>query len=150
MRKIYEDPTILSQGREREHAYFIPYQSADAAISFKREKSNYYKLLNGDWSFLYFERAIDVPEEVFEKTFPTEDWDTIPVPCSWQMLGYDAPQYMNISYPFPVDPPYVPVDNPAGVYSMDFMITEEWAGRRTHIFFEGVSSCLELYINGKR
>ncbi|MBQ8588299.1 MAG: DUF4981 domain-containing protein, partial [Clostridia bacterium] len=70
--------------------------------------------------------------------------------CSWQMVGYDVPQYLNISYPFPVDPPYVPVDNPAGVYAMDFSLTEEWTNRSTHIVFEGVSSCLELYINGKK
>ena len=147
---IYENPAILQENRIKEHAYFIPYHSMEAAISGQKENSAYYRLLNGEWNFQYFDRCIDVPAEVFGKDYPTADWDKIYVPCSWQFQGYDAPQYINISYPFPVDPPYVPIDNPAGIYSMEFELDEDWKKRRTHIVFEGVSSCLELYINGKR
>ena len=150
MNKIYENPQFLSENREKEHAYFIPYQSEEAAKSGKKEKSEYYRLLNGDWNFRYFERCIDVPEEVFEKSYSLGGWDKIPVPCNWQFVGYDVPQYLNISYPFPVDPPYVPVDNPAGVYAFDFTLSQDWINRRSFIVFEGVNSCIELYINGNR
>ncbi len=150
MKKIYENPKILSENREKEHAYFIPYQGAETAKIGKKENSDYYRLLNGDWKFKYFERCVDISDEIFDKSYSTEEWDKIPVPCSWQMLGYDVPQYLNISYPFPVDPPYVPTDNPTGIYSMDFTLSAEWNERLTYIVFEGVSSCIELYINGKR
>ena len=57
----------------------------------------------------------------------------------WQILGYEDPNYTNINYPFPVDPPYVPDDNPCGVYSREFELRKKWG--RVYIVFEGVSSC---------
>ena len=145
---IYENPLVLHENREKEHAYFVPFHSMPSAITRKKENSQYYKLLNGEWDFSYFERCMDVPETIFAEN--AELSSKIKVPCSWQLAGYDVPQYLNISYPFPVDPPYVPIDNPAGVYALDFELTEDWAERETFVVFEGVSSCLELYINGKR
>ena len=72
-----------------------------------------YTLLNGTWDFAYFSRDIDVPETI-------EHWDTIPVPSCWQLQGYENPNYSNINYPYPCDPPYVPDDNPCGVYEREF------------------------------
>ena len=147
---IYENPRILQENREKERAYFIPYHSLSAATERKKENSAFYKLLNGDWNFLYYERCMDVPTEIFEKNHVSSASKKIKVPCSWQFQGYDIPQYLNISYPFPVDPPYVPIDNPAGIYYRDFEIPDFWMQKNIYIVFEGVNSCLELYINGKR
>jgi beta-galactosidase len=44
------------------------------------------------------------------------------------MHGYDRPIYTNVIYPFPVDPPHVPDDNPTGCYRTYFDIPEEWQG----------------------
>ena len=44
--------------------------------------------------------------------FDASGWDRISVPSNWQMLGYGRPNYTNVRYPFPVDPPRVPQDNP--------------------------------------
>ena len=44
----------------------------------KKENSAFYKLLNGKWKFKYFERDIDVPDNI-------KGWDTIDVPSNWQM-----------------------------------------------------------------
>ena len=147
---IYENPLILQENREKEHAYFIPFHSMETAIKREKKSSQFYKLLNGEWDFAYFNRVVDVPEDIYGEEGVSLFSSGIKVPCSWQAVGYDAPQYLNISYPFPVDPPYVPIDNPVGVYAREFTITEDWAQRDTFIVFEGVSSCLELYLNGKR
>lgn len=32
------------------------------------------------------------------------------------MEGFEPPYYTNVNYPYPVDPPYVPDENPCGVY----------------------------------
>lgn len=50
------------------------------------------------------------------------------VPSNWQMHGFDKPIYTNITYPFPLDPPFVPVDNPTGCYRICFQIPSEWKG----------------------
>lgn len=50
------------------------------------------------------------------------------VPSNWQMHGYDRPIYTNFTYPFPLDPPHIPTDNPTGCYRTVFHIPDEWMG----------------------
>ncbi|WP_407227403.1 sugar-binding domain-containing protein [Escherichia coli] len=47
-----------------------------------------------------------VPESWLECDLP--DADTVVVPSNWQMHGYDAPIYTNVTYPITVNPPFVP------------------------------------------
>ncbi|MBQ8804044.1 MAG: glycoside hydrolase family 2 [Tyzzerella sp.] len=124
----YENLQKTSENRLASRSYYIP-----AGVS-------EYKLLNGEWNFAYFDRDIDVPEKI-------EKWDTIPVPSCWQILGYENPNYANINYPYPCDPPYVPDDNPCGVYQREFEIEKKWG--KVYFMFEGVSSCAYLTINDK-
>lgn len=98
-----------------------------------------YRLLNGEWDFAYFERDTDVPEVI-------ENWDKITVPSCWQLCGYGHPNYTNINYPFPYDLPFVPDDNPCGVYRRTFDIAKKFG--RVYFVFEGVCSCAFLYVNG--
>ncbi len=123
----YENPQKTSENRCPNRSWYIP-----GGISRRL-------LLNGQWQFAWFARDIDVPEVI-------ESWDTIPVPSCWQLQGYEYPNYSNINYPYPCDPPYVPDDNPCGVYQRSFTL-ETWG--RTYFVFEGVSSCAYLYINGR-
>ncbi len=139
----YERFDRTSENRMPQRAYYIPYASLGQALEGKKENSPYYKLLNGDWNFKYFEREIDAK-------FDINDWDRIPVPSCWQLYGYGQIMYTNMNYPFPVDAPYVPDENPCGVYQREFEISDDWCERKTYIVFEGVSSCLYLYVNGKR
>ncbi len=139
--RIYESFSTTSENREPQRAYYIPYDSLEKALEGDKTKSAYYMLLNGNWNFAFFERDIDVPKSITK-------WDTIPVPSCWQSLGYEQPGYTNVNYPHPIDVPYVPDDNPCGVYQRTFNIEGIWNDRKTYIIFEGVSSCMFLYING--
>ena len=123
----YENPQKTSENRCPSRAWYIP-----GGVSRQVQ-------LNGDWQFAFFSRDIDVPDAI-------EQWDTIPVPSCWQLQGYENPNYSNINYPYPCDPPYVPDDNPCGVYQRTFQL-DRWG--RTYFVFEGVSSCAYLYINGR-
>ena len=142
--RLYERLDKLSENRLPQTAYAIPYESAEKALAGDRRQSAYYRLLNGDWNFRYFERDIDVPAD----PLTIDTWDTLPVPSCWQAHGYEHPYYTNINYPFPVDPPYVPDENPCGVYKTAFTLDDAWSARYTHIVFEGVATCLFLYVNG--
>ncbi len=144
--KDFENPKLTHINRYKEHAYFIPYTDVFSALKGKKAFSPYYMLLNGEWNFKYFERYADVGENIESIT----DYVTLPVPSNWQMYGYDVPQYTNVIYPIPMDPPFVPVDNPCGVYTRDFYVPESFDNRDVHIVFEGVDSFLYLYINGKK
>jgi beta-galactosidase len=44
--------------------------------------------------------------------FDDGEWDALPVPSHWQLHGYGRPAYLNIAYPIPVDPPFMPDENP--------------------------------------
>lgn len=143
--RIYERSEKTSENREKERSYYIPYDSVDKALAGKRGESAFYRLLNGKWDFHYYERDIDVPDDLDE----INAWDKTDVPSCWQMQGYDRHQYTNLNFPFPVDPPFVPDDNPAGVYKRTFEINSDWAKRKTYIVFEGAATCLFLYVNGK-
>ena len=128
MMRIYENPSKTSENRLPQRAYYIP--------SGKSE----YRLLNGIWRFRYFSSDFDVPETI-------DTWDTIPVPSCWQTEGYDTPNYTNTNYPYPYDPPYVPDENPCGIYEREFELEEVWG--QVYLVLEGVSSCAFVQVNGQ-
>lgn len=140
--RVYENIQQTSENRMPQRAYYIPYDSLEKALQGDRKESAYFRLLNGEWKFAFFERDMDVTEKVSE-------WDTIPVPSCWQTQGYEHPGYTNVCYPHPIDAPFVPDDNPCGIYEREFDLDSAWNERKTYIVFEGVSSCLFLYINGR-
>lgn len=141
----YESLTVFSENRLPQRSYYIPYESLDKALAGDRHQSAYYRLLNGNWDFAFYEKDFDLPEDLEQITYSA----TIPVPSCWQIHGYETPGYTNANYPHPVDPPYVPDENPCGIYRTRFTLDESWSARDTHIVFEGVCSCLYLYVNGQ-
>ena len=69
--------------------------------------------LSGDWRCRLSPRA-DAGPGFADPGFDDRDWARMPVPSHWQLHGYGAPAYTNVRYPFPVDPPHVPTENPTG------------------------------------
>ena len=141
MRK-YENLEFLHENTLKARAHYIPYDSIEKALEGDKAKSSYYTLLNGEWEFRYFSRDIDCPDVINER-------DKIDVPSCWQMRGYEKPYYTNVNYPYPVDPPYVPDDNPLGVYRKLITVSKEQAKRENYIIFEGVAPCVEVFVNGE-
>ena len=124
--RIYENPEKTSENRLAQRTYYIP------------EGISEYYLLNGTWNFAFFKQDIDIPDKITE-------WDSIPVPSCWQLQGYENPNYTNINYPYPCDPPYVPDENPCGVYERTFRLDKLWG--KVYFVLEGVSSCAFIYVN---
>lgn len=137
----------LHVGCEKPSAYFIPYQSEEAALSGIRDKSEFFINLCGEWNFNFYNSFEDIEPNFLETKFK----NTITVPKCWQTeldKGYDVPLYSNLFYPFPLDPPHVPDENPTGHYNRKFKISKK-DGKKYYINFEGVSSCFYLYVNGE-
>jgi beta-galactosidase len=103
--------------------------------------------LNGDWSFRYAEQA-DLPDDFAAAGYDDSDWGTIPVPGHWQLNGHGSPAYTNRRYPFPVDPPRVPIENPTGDYRRVFEVPAEWNAERLLLRFEGIDSVGKVWLNG--
>ena len=138
---LHENPAVLHVGTLPDHAYFVPFASGEDPF-LPREKSSRFELLNGDWGFTYRESVVDIIDNFCDAAPETK----LPVPSNWQLHGFDTPQYTNVQYPIPYDPPFVPDDIPVGIYYKEYNYSPD--GLRKILCFEGVDSCLYLYING--
>ena len=139
----HEDIAHLHVGTLPNRAYFIPHADRDSALTGVRVCSERMTLLSGEWSFGYYDSFLDLPEDLFA---PEAAPDTIPVPSGWQCHGYDRHHYTNARFPSPSDTPYVPSDNRCGLYTRTFDWAAE-AGERATLHFEGVDSCLYVWVN---
>ena len=63
MQRRYEHEDFIQENCQPQRAYYIPYDSLEKALKGDRHQSKYYKLLNGEWSFAYYDRDIDVPTQ---------------------------------------------------------------------------------------
>lgn len=146
--KYYEDLQVLHDNTMPNRAYYIPASSRMDGLAEGREASDRFQLLNGLWQFRYFDSIYDMEEPFYEKGYSTETFEAIPVPGVWQNYGYDRHQYTNTRYPFPVNPPYVPKENPCGAYVHTFCYEKEENAPRAYLNFEGVDSAFYVWLNG--
>ena len=146
--KYFEDFDHLHVNTMPNRAYYIPASRRMEDLVENREASDRFFLLSGDWKFRYFTSVYDVKEEFFAEGYDTSAFETIPVPSVWQNYGHDHHQYTNVRYPFPVDPPYVPYENPCGAYVRTFEWKKQEEAPREFLNFEGVDSCFYVWMNG--
>lgn len=147
--RYYEDLHILHENTMPPRAYYVPASKRQADLDEHREKSDRLQILNGNWKFRYYNSIFDVTDLFYEEGYDVSEFDEIMVPGVWQTAGYDIPQYTNIRYPFPFDPPYVPHDIPCGAYVHTFFYQKEEKAPKAFLNFEGVDSCFYLWLNGK-
>ena len=145
----WENPHLLQRNREPARATLLPYADEASALNGERGTSPFFLLLSGEWSFCYGPSPHDAPEDFYRDSFDASQWDTIPVPSNWQMHGYGRPNYTNVTYPYPVDPPRVPQDNPVGCYRREFIVPEDWTGHQVFLNFDGVNSAFYVWVNGQ-
>ncbi|WP_416394107.1 MULTISPECIES: glycoside hydrolase family 2 TIM barrel-domain containing protein [unclassified Curtobacterium] len=99
--------------------------------------------LNGEWDFRWSPVA-DVPDPG-----PEDEWGTIPVPSHWVLHGHGAPSYTNLQYPFPIDPPHPPEENPTADHRRTFTVPSSFdATARVLLRFDGVESHFRVWVNG--
>lgn len=145
---VTQDSQKLHVNRETARAFYIPYHCRCEALAGNRNRGKRYKSLNGDWDFYYFEN-VDAAREALGKGLPEETKKgLLKVPSNWQMYGYDIPQYVNSDYPIPLDPPYVPDENPVGIYRRSFRVPASWGDAEIYLRFEGVDTMFFVWING--
>lgn len=155
----WEDPSVCGINRESMTAHFIPYISEQAALS-RFDLDDVARLavapsverrvsLDGTWKFHYSLNLATAPSGCHADGYDVSGWSSIQVPGSWEVQGFDAPIYTDVSYPFTPNPPYVPQDyNPVGDYVRDFTVPEGWQGDDIFLDFEGVESAYALWVNG--
>lgn len=144
----YEDPHMLHENTMPNRAYYVPASKRMDNLIEHREQSDRLQSLNGNWKFRYYKSIYDLQDEFYKTDYPVEEYDTVPVPGVWQNYGYESHQYIESDYPFPVDPPYVPLDNPCGAYIHKFQYKTNADAPKVYLEFEGVDSCFYVWLNG--
>lgn len=163
-----EDETVFAIMKLPGAATFTPYASeaemrADTAYwnrPWENPVTSRRQSLNGQWKFHLSSTPQESPKDFMQKGFDASDWDEIPVPSNWEMLGYDTPIYCNVEYPHDNTPPFIKprpgfndegknyAINPTGAYLRSFTLPEEWEGRRTLLHFGGIYSSGKIWVNG--
>ena len=146
---IYQSPECTGLNREPNRSPLFPFKKESDARHAGQNRGPWYRTLNGDWKFNYYEKPQDIPENFMAPSVNDSKWKTIDVPSCWDMRGYDYPHYTNAQMPWGELPPKVPAErNPTGIYRRTFDIPKNWAGRRILLHFDGVESCFAAYVNG--
>ena len=147
--KDWQNPVVFQKNRVSGHSPLNGFSSVKDAIKGQGAGK---QSLNGEWDFKLFPRPEAVPESFIHAELSDHEqnsWAPIAVPSNWQLQGHDKPIYCNVRYPFPVNPPFVPDDNPTGCYRTQFTVGNEQLSKRNHIVFEGVNSAFHLWCNGE-
>ena len=110
--------------------------------------------LDGTWSFAHFrtdpDPFVDAERPWAEPSAEPVTGD-IDVPSHWVLREdglYGRPAYTNVDFPFPVDPPYLPEENPVGDYRRSFDLPDSWGEGVVALRFDGVESQATVWVNG--
>lgn len=150
MKPYWQNPEIQQLNRLPSRSPLYPFSDEQAALSDAaqgpelREKpqTDWYQSLDGSWDFY----LLGTPEE----PLPAPDaWKPIQVPGTWTLQGYDKPHYTNVQMPWSPVPPYVPEQNPTGLYKKTLSVPAAWKGRRVVLHVGSAESCLLVYVNGE-
>ena len=141
-------PECVSINRLPMRATAYPFPTTALARTLNREKSPWYQSLDGDWQFRMAARPEEVGTDDVAAATDRSGWARVAVPGNWTLQGYGHPHYTNVPMPFPDEPPFVPSENPTGIYARDFTPPADWQGRRIVVHFGGAESVLYVYVNG--
>ncbi|WP_030440477.1 glycoside hydrolase family 2 TIM barrel-domain containing protein [Actinoplanes subtropicus] len=122
---VWREPAVSGWGR-------LPMHALDHPERFE---------LDGVWRF----QLLHDPEEAVG-----ESWGEIAVPGCWTMQDVgDHPWYTNYRMPWPEPPPFLPADNPTGVYEREVEVPAGWAGRRIVLHVGAAESVLLVELDGE-
>ncbi|MFI2108937.1 glycoside hydrolase family 2 TIM barrel-domain containing protein [Streptomyces lydicus] len=105
--------------------------------------------LHGTWRFRLSPTAGAEDDAFARPDFDDATWQELRVPGTWVLKGFGTPWYTNTAYPFPVDPPRVPDENPTGDHRHVFDLPDSWGEGPAVLHFGGVESCARVWLNGQ-
>lgn len=141
---------VLHRNTLPPRAYFHNYTLESDALQADVTKSKTHSL-SGTWKFQHAYSPFEAPEGFEAPSFDTSKWSDITVPGMWQLQGHgEGPQYTNVIYPIPVNPPHVSnTENETGSYVRTFKVPKELKNEQIRLRFEGVDAAYNVWVNGK-
>ena len=145
------DPTYFAINREPAHSNHKYFRNEQ---EIKGGNSTFCYSLDGVWKFHYARNQKEAPENFYAPEYDCSGWGEIQVPGHMQFQGYDAPHYINRTYPWDgheaIAPGEIPQEfNPVGSYVTSFRIPALMNNERKYLLFQGVESAFAVWVNGK-
>ena len=149
--KRLKDPGYFRENRldpHTDHAWFA--SEADKASGVSSLRMN----LGGQWKFFHAMNPGQVIAGFEKPEYDCSGWADISVPAHIQTEGYGVPQYCNTQYPWTGHETLLPGEiperfNPVACYVKHFYLPEAMKGKRVFISFQGVESCVAVWLNGQ-
>lgn len=133
------------------HAYLVQFPdqaSCEAALdNNRRYLSPSVMLLNGTWDFKLFESITQLPENIFAYRSGFESM-TVPAAYDIGKQLHRRPVPLR-SWPFAVNPPWIPEDIPVGVFHRSIQFNPDWTSLRKRLVLQGVLSAYHVVVNGR-
>ena len=130
----WENPTVIDRSKEAPHAWFLTSNRLS---------------LDGTWRFRYDSDISQRPEDFYKESFDDSSWSDIQVPGNWEMQGFGAPLYCNITYMWTPNPPYIDVENPVGTYRTTFTVPQTFDGKELILHFGSITGYARIWVNGQ-
>ncbi len=149
----WENPQVIGINKLAPRATMIPFSTIEGALNNDFNDSPWFKSLIGNWKFNWARTPEDRPIDFYKTGFDASSWDEIPVPSNWELQGYGIPIYVNQPYEFTYDPqpPDIPDGyNPVGSYRTNFILSDDWDGRKIILHFGAIKSAMYVWINGRK
>lgn len=145
---LHRDLNVTSINVQDKRTELVFFPDEVSALQKNIDCSPFYRSLNGEWDFAYFDSEAEVPGD-----FSSVKWNKIKVPGNWEFQGWGIPVYVNHHYefgpgPLLYEPPVLPDVIPVGIYRRTFKVPAEWAGRVVYLNLCGVKSGVYTSING--
>lgn len=144
-------PAVTGLGRLPITPRLDPYDEIDAALAGAR--SRWVHSLDGSWQFRLAACLDDVSAaDVGGFAGHPDDgvsWTAIVVPGTWVLQGHGSPVYLNVTMPFSLQAPDVPVVNPTGIHRRTFTVPSTWRRRRTLLRVGAANSMGFVWVNGQ-
>ncbi|MFC3122181.1 glycoside hydrolase family 2 TIM barrel-domain containing protein [Agaribacter flavus] len=156
--KDWESPEVISRNRMPTRSVPYSYKSIDEALSTNRERSRYLNL-NGDWFFKFQYDDENIDQAFVTTTYDHSRWQTLPVPSSVELFGFDIPFYTNTELPFyssktgnplPDTSPLISRANPVSKYIRNFELLKGWEKEQIILHFGGIASAFYVWVNGHK
>ena len=146
-----QNPAYFRENRQDPHPDTPFYTSEEAR---EAEEPSLRLSLNGQWKFFHARNAGQIIPGFEQPAYDCGGWADITVPAHIQREGYGNPQYCNTQYPWNAEEDLQPGQlperfNPVGLYVKTFYLPEEMKGKRVFISFQGVESCVAVWLNGQ-
>ena len=81
----WESPSELSLNKEQPKARFFTFKNVENARKVLPENSEYYKSLDGTWSFNWVAVPWERPVDFFKTDYDASSWDEVQVPMIWNV-----------------------------------------------------------------